>query len=342
MRYIEIISIFFISYTIYLFLNKFKIFYKIKKDNHQNFTHKDFILPIGGYYLLVSLIIFNLLTISLEIYYLILIFFIGALSDLKKFNSPKLRLIIQSILILLFIYQSQIQILSTRIDFLDNLLTNYYFNIFFVSFCLLIVINGTNFIDGLNGLVLTYYLCIIFILFSSGLNIKIFENEFFFIQLIGILSILLVLNIFNKLYLGDSGSYLLGFLFSVILIKFYLINQSISPFFIILLLWYPCFENLFSILRKYKYRKSPIKPDTKHLHQLLFYFLDSKLKFKNKLVNNNLSSFLINFFNLIIFIIGLSQSAKTNIQIFLILINVITYLFIYSRLFKYRYRNLKK
>ena len=273
---------------------------------------------------------------------MIIIFIIGTLSDLKKFNSPKFRLIIQSILILIFVYQSQIQILSTRLDILDNLLSNFYFNIFFVSFCILIVINGTNFIDGLNGLVLIYYLCIIFILFSSELNLQIFDNEFFFIELVATLSILLVLNIFNKIYLGDSGSYLLGFLFSVILIKIYLINQFISPFFIVLLLWYPCFENLFSILRKYKYRKSPIKPDTKHLHQLLFYFLDSKLKFKNKLTNNNLSSFLINFFNLIIFLVALSQITKTNVQVCLILLNVTIYLFIYSNLFKFRYNNLKK
>ena len=342
MKYLEIILILFISYFIYFLINKFQIFHNLKKDHHQNFTHKKFILPVGGYYLIISLIIFNFLSIGLEIYYLIIIFIIGTLSDLKKFNSPKFRLIIQSILILIFVYQSQIQILSTRLDILDNLLSNFYFNIFFVSFCILIVINGTNFIDGLNGLVLIYYLCIIFILFSSELNLQIFDNEFFFIELVATLSILLVLNIFNKIYLGDSGSYLLGFLFSVILIKIYLINQFISPFFIVLLLWYPCFENLFSILRKYKYRKSPIKPDTKHLHQLLFYFLDSKLKFKNKLTNNNLSSFLINFFNLIIFLVALSQITKTNVQVCLILLNVTIYLFIYSNLFKFRYNNLKK
>ena len=130
MKYLEIILILFISCFIYFLINKFKIFYNLKKDHHQNFTHKEFILPVGGYYLIISLIIFNFLSIGLEIYYLIIIFFIGTLSDLKKFNSPKFRLIIQSILILFFVYQSQIQILSTRLDILDNLLSNFYFNIF--------------------------------------------------------------------------------------------------------------------------------------------------------------------------------------------------------------------
>ena len=58
---------------------------------------------------------------------------------------------------------------------------------------------------------------------------------------------------FNKLYLGDSGSYLLGLLFAIYLIDTYQINDSMSSLFIISLLWYPAFENLFSILRKIKF-----------------------------------------------------------------------------------------
>ena len=48
--------------------------------------------------------------------------------------------------------------------FFDNLLENAVFNIFFTSFCLLILINGSNFIDGLNGLLLVYMTLVIFVL----------------------------------------------------------------------------------------------------------------------------------------------------------------------------------
>ena len=61
---------------------------------------------------------------------------------------------------------------------------------------------------------------------------------------------LLLFNLLNKLYLGDSGSYLLGVSIGSILIFIYKEISFISPFFIVLLLWYPCFENLFSIIRK--------------------------------------------------------------------------------------------
>ena len=44
------------------------------------------------------------------------------------------------------------------------------FNIIFTSFCLLILINGSNFVDGLNGLLLTYLISVIFVLFKLKLN----------------------------------------------------------------------------------------------------------------------------------------------------------------------------
>ena len=54
----------------------------------------------------------------------------------------------------------------------------------------------------------------------------------------------------NKLFMGDSGAYVLGTICGYLLIKVHGENQEISPYFIILLFWYPCFENLFSIIRK--------------------------------------------------------------------------------------------
>ncbi len=342
LSYLELILIILICTLIVFLHQKYRVFQNIRKYHHQNFTYKEIILPIGGYFLIISILVLNFSNINLEFIYLILIFIVGALSDLKKFNSPKYRLFVQSLLILLFVYQFQIELSSTRLEFLDSLLDNIFFNVLFVSFCILIVINGTNFIDGLNGLVLIYYSCVSFIILSLGLEAELFNNENFLNQLVAILLCLLLLNSFNKLYLGDSGSYLIGFLFAIILLKIYLSNQYISPFFIILLLWYPCFENLFSIIRKYRYKKSPIRPDTNHLHQLLFYYLNKKIKFKNKLICNNFSSLVINFYNLIVFLFGFNQLTKTNTQVFLILINILIYLIIYFRLFKFRYKDFKK
>ena len=315
-------------------LTKNYYLFKIKKDPHQNFANKSYILPIGGIYILISIFIFNHQFLNIVYFYLFILTFIGVLSDLKKLNSPIFRLFLQILVILICVLNNDITLSSTRLVFLDTILEYQFFNIVFVSFCILIVVNGTNFIDGLNGLVITYYSIILFFLILLGLENYLFQNSEFLASLLITLLLLLVFNFMNKIYLGDSGSYLLGFLFAIYLIKLYMSNQHISPYFIILLLWYPCYENLFSIIRKYSYKLSPISPDTKHLHQLLFNYL--KLRFKKKSNNfiNNISSIVINIYNFSTFFIGYHFSSKTDILISLILINIFVYSYAYFSFLK--------
>ena len=54
-------------------------------------------------------------------------------------------------------YLSEAQINDLRNDYLNNLISNNYFSLFFTIFCLLVLINGSNFIDGLDGLNLGYF-----------------------------------------------------------------------------------------------------------------------------------------------------------------------------------------
>ena len=137
------------------------------------------------------------------------------------------------------------------------------------------------------------------------------------------------------MFLGDSGAYLLGLSFSILLIFRYETYQDFSPFFIVLLLWMPCFENLFSIIRKSLHKLSPASPDNNHFHQLVFFFFKKKLKLKSNLTNN-LSSLIIIFYNLIIFYFGSLDIYNTKYQIFLIIVNILNYLIVYNFLFKYK------
>ena len=150
---------------------------------------------------------------------------------------------------------------------------------------------------------------------------------------------LLILNFYNKLYLGDSGTYLIGFLTSIFLINFYLINEFISPFFIVLLLWYPCYETLFSIIRKNIMKKSPMKPDSNHLHQQIFFQIKSKFKLK-KLKANILSAIMINFYNLFIFVVALNYISNSQTQILLIFLNISIYTLLYFKLYILRHKKL--
>ena len=226
---------------------------------------------------------------------------------------------------------------STRINFVDQILQNNYFNYCFVLFCLLVLVNGSNFIDGLNGLLIGHYLLILFFLIWLNPELNLFLEYNLLWNLLYILTFIFILNFANKLFMGDSGSYSVALFFGILLIKAYYSNQSFSPFFVILLLWYPCFENLFSILRKFNLKRSPLYPDNNHLHQLIYFFVKKKYAMKN-ISANRLSSVIILFYSFIIFLIGSINISSTERQIFLIILSSCLYGFVYLKLFLFKHK----
>ena len=295
---------------------------------HQKFASIENVPLTGGLLILLNVIFFLSNDFYSIKFFIFSMFFIGFMSDIKKIDSPKIRILIQLILILIYLFFDAINLHHTRIEFLDLLLNNYFFSLFFTCFCILIIINGSNFIDGINVLVIGYYTIICFaILYLVRDGYKLEELKII-TNLLQVLVILFIFNFFNKLYLGDGGSYLLGFLISVILISFYLQNLQLSPFFIILLLWYPAYENLFSIFRKLLNTKSPLAPDTKHLHQLILAYLKQKLK-KNNSFMNTLCGLMIVIYNGVVISIAMIDPKKTIFMLILILINLIVYQSIY-------------
>ena len=308
-------------------------------DRHQKFASKQKVPLTGGIFLFLSFLFFINDQILSFILFSFLILLLGIFSDLKQIKSALTRLIVQISLVLSFVVFNDLQLLYTKIYLLDKLLSYEVFNYLFVSFCILIVINGSNFFDGLNTLNLGYYLLLTLCIYYLGSNDFIFLNEVLINYILVILLISFILNLMNKIYLGDAGSYLLGFTFSIFLINIYLENTQISPFFIILLLWYPSFETLFSIIRKNIMNKSPMKPDSNHLHQHIFYVIH-KNNTLTKYSSNLLSANLINLYNLIIFIISVNFFSNSQIQVLLILLNISLYTFIYFKLFITRYKKL--
>ena len=116
MIYFQSILFILTCFGLLFFFNRINI-YDDEKFPHQNFTSKNYVLPIGGYFIIVFFIIFGFKTIDYSFIYILLLFIIGTLSDLKKFNSPKYRFIAQSLIVLLFIIHFEVKIISTRLDF---------------------------------------------------------------------------------------------------------------------------------------------------------------------------------------------------------------------------------
>ena len=324
-----------------LFINKFllkkKILISETGDIHQKFASKSMVPLTGGLFIFLGYFYFFNEKIFSFILFSFTILILGIFSDIKFIKSANKRLILQILLILSYTIFNDVQINDTRVTFLDNILQNNYINYFFVTFCVLIVINGSNFIDGMNTLCAGYYLLVSAIILYLQLNELIFIKDISMIYVFILILFVFFLNLTNQLYLGDSGSYLLGFSFSIFLVTIYKFNQYISPFFIILLLWYPSYENLFSIIRKNIIKRSPMYPDAKHMHQLIFFYIHKKYDLSIFLANS-LTSQMINFYNLIIFLIGLNFISNSKIQIFLILLSVSMYSLAYIKLFKFKYQ----
>ena len=320
-----------------LIFKKKGIFLNYSGDIHQSFSNKKNIPLAGGLFILIPLVFFfNDFFINC---FLISIYLIGFFSDRKVLVSPKKRFLIQCVLIISFVIFFDLRINSSRIELFDIILNYKIFAISFSAFCLLILINGCNFIDGLNGLLISCTIIILLMLTKLNLLDNTIISDQSITLVIFILLLLLLLNIFNVLMLGDSGAYLLGFFLGFIIISSHIFSPDISPYFFISLIWYPCFENLFSILRKLNKKFSPLKPDSKHLHQLVLFFLTKKFDLK-LILSNNLSSGIICFFNFLIIYIATLNLSNTFFQIKLISASVIFYNVSYMLLFKFYKSNL--
>ena len=330
---VNFLVIFFFSFILSLLFFKKKLLLNFSGNNHQKFTSYSQVPLIGGLIIFFVIFFIPYFNIVSKLAFL-LILLVGLFSDLKYLNSPKTRLFFQFIIVSLFLIIEEINLVNTNIFFLDLLLKNYFFSILFTTFCFLIIINGSNFLDGINLLVIGYYLSLTLILcILNGKNF-IFLDNISIINIIIVLLVLLFFNLCNRLYLGDNGSYLLGFLYSLILVNSYVKNTLVSPFFIILLLWYPGFENLFSIFRRYFIKKSPLNPDTKHLHQLIYEYFKKNRFFKNKILINNFHSFIIILYNFIIMFFATFFILNSKVLLFIIFFNISLYCYFYYYLIK--------
>ena len=325
--------------SLFLFINnlfiKNNILINITGDIHQKFASKLKIPLTGGIFIFLGILFFFNQNFKSFIFFSSLILILGICSDLKLIESAIKRFLFQITLVLSFVIFNDIQIIDTRVVILDKFLQNHIFNNMFVTFCILIVINGSNFLDGLNTLNIGYYLLICFAVFALEINYNISLNEFSIENFLILFSFVFLLNLFNQFYLGDSGSYLLGFIFSILLIYLYNLNNYLSPFFIILLLWYPCYETLFSMIRKKILNRSIMSPDTNHLHQLIFFFVKKKFEI-DTIYANIITANIINLYNLLVFSFGIFFAHHSKMQIMLILLNLLIYTVIYFKAFNFK------
>lgn len=149
-------------------------------------------------------------------------------------------------------------------------------------FILIAIINAVNLIDGIDGLAsgLGILYCLFFALYfwlADDTSWSILG-----ICMIGSLAVFFLYNVFGhreKIFMGDSGSLLLGYLLTAFVFHFCEVNayhavpewlhMNAAPSVAICVLTVPLFDTIRVSITRIKKHRSPFQPDKNHIHHLL-------------------------------------------------------------------------
>ena len=317
---IALILNFFLLYYFGYYSKLFNIY-----DNPDNVRklHKKKIPLLGGLIFLIN-ILFLLFILSLNLtdikffiddrYYIsfflpiLFIFFIGLYDDKFILNPYSKFFLISAVLAFATFVDNDLVIRKLYLQTFNLSLSLGIFSSFFTILCILLFVNALNMFDGLN-LQVGSYLAILFLYLIIN---KIFLNLsiFLFLPLISFL----YLNYKNKTFLGDSGTHLMAFIISYIIIKQYnfeFFTISVEEIFILMMV--PGLDMFRLFIQRLSKLNNPFKPDRNHIHH---YFLN-KLEFKY-------SFLIIQILILIpIILIPFSQISAVIIGIFLYIFSLV-------------------
>lgn len=263
--------------------------------------------------------------VHLVISAIIILFFLGIKDDILIL-SPRKKLYIQIAASLLVISFGDLRL--TNLYGIFNIYeVSYIVGIIFTTFIFIAVTNAINLIDGIDGLAGMVGL------FAS----MIFSYVFFIHNLFAVSTLALALagslcgflrynwSIKNKIFMGDTGSLIVGFLLSFFAVKFVIINTNYmfdpelmrdAPLFVVILLMLPVFDTVRMFLVRLIDGKSPFVGDRKHLHHILIDLNFSHLT----------STIILLSFNTLILIIFIKLSSLltiSNLLFFVIFVFII-------------------
>lgn len=154
------------------------------------------------------------------------------------------------------------------------------FSEIFTILCCLFLINSYNYSDGLDGVAISIFILIIsaFYFYLKLLGINTLNDIFLMIIAINIISLFFNLSNFKltKIFLGNSGSNVNGFIISLFAI-FLFVKLNVSPSLIIWPLSFLVFEFISVNFIRIRFSKKLLTPGFDHIH----YELKEKFKLNN-------------------------------------------------------------
>ena len=236
-----------------ILLNMYLIIFILKIFNHENSIFID------------EFLVFFILVTTL--FYLI-----GLIDDLKNLSpNKKLFYIILSILLATYLFPD-VKVEIVKISFLEKFYyLNHSLSTIFIVLAFALIANAMNMFDGIN-LQLIIFTIFIFTLFI----LKGFVSTFFILLLISLIN-LSILNYQNRVFLGDSGSYLISAILGCTFIYQY---KNFNNFFfgdeVFIIMLIPAFDMLRLFVIRIINNKNPFKGDLNHLHHLVNNLIKNK------------------------------------------------------------------
>ncbi|MEQ1552537.1 MAG: MraY family glycosyltransferase [Ferruginibacter sp.] len=255
---------------------------------------------------------------------IIVIFFLGLKDDLVILSASK-KLIGQIIAAGIIIRFGNVYIDNMH-GFLGITTIPHYASIFFTLFTIIVITNSFNLIDGVDGLagslgLLTTAVFGLYFYFAGQFTYAVMA-----FSLVGAIAGFLIYNFSPaKIFMGDTGSLLLGLINSILVIKFINVAGTIgnnyslpaAPALGFAILIVPLFDTLRVFGLRILDRRSPFSPDRIHVHH---YLLD--LGFSHRKITFICATTTILFISIAFFLRAL------DVTILLMILLALSFLFI--------------
>ena len=244
-------------------------------------SHKRIIPVFGGVAIFLG-IIFSMFiwgypgSIKFIILSLVIVFFVGVIDDLLGL-TPYKKLIGQILAVLIVIYLGEIQIDSMHgvlgVYVLPDLIAT-----LFTIFVVVVITNCVNLIDGVDGLAAGIAIISSFFFGVIAYFMNQFDMAIIAFSLIGALLSFLRYNFHPaRIFMGDTGSLLVGMVLSLLainLIRQGLVTETIDfpnkgPLLAIVFLAIPLFDSLRVFIARISEGRHPLYPGRGHIHHAL-------------------------------------------------------------------------
>lgn len=257
---------------------------------------------------------------------LIILLYVGIMDDIVVMRAYK-KLVAQIVVSALIVIGSDVRI-RNLFGIFGIYEIHYWVSVFFTIVTFIILINAFNLIDGIDGLAGGYSLVCSALFGISYYRLGEYNYPLVILSVVLIGSVLAFLyyNLSNyrasKIFMGDTGSMLLGFLLAFTCVCFIdiFIDKNVSnipryhlesaPIIAVAILILPIVDTLNVIIVRLWNKKSPFEADKNHIHHKLL---------KLNLTHRRSSFYIIAYYLLIIIVTYFLRHTNVNLLLLIVL-----------------------